>query len=399
MKKFIILAILLLFCSNTKVYAQSNEEFNVEKQYYDINSRVVINTSDRVIFYSTGKDIWYWWMDMFIEDKFAYCVQPDVLINDVDAHDTDDPLKHLSQEQWEKYSLIALYAEYMYSLSDDINYRYAAQIMIHEDVAPEMGRIKLYNFENGVKKEFFVDEQKSEINSLVEKHHFVPDFTINDTVFKENAEYSFIDTNNVVDNYVVKSSSDNLEVTITNNQLFINTSSIGEASFTLQSKNKIKEQGLLYWYASNDQDLITTTSYQPYTIEYNMNIESKYGSLKLFKVDKDTQQLLSGAKFMLQQVNGDEVIYEKEYVVENGAIQIDSLHLGNYRLFEVEAPNGYKLSNEVFNFTLTNDGEVIELVVENQRVLQQTGNVNISYIAIVISFLLVCSRFFFKKSC
>ncbi|MEG0297862.1 MAG: SpaA isopeptide-forming pilin-related protein [Clostridium sp.] len=61
-------------------------------------------------------------------------------------------------------------------------------------------------------------------------------------------------------------------------------------------------------------------------------------------------QLLEGAKFNLYKADGTFV--SKHETDKNGEISIKDLELGDYYLQEVEAPNGYVISNEKYNFKI-----------------------------------------------
>ena len=54
---------------------------------------------------------------------------------------------------------------------------------------------------------------------------------------------------------------------------------------------------------------------------------------------------------------------------ENGVGTSKELPYGNYTVVEVNAPSGYKLSQEVKNVTIDSNGQTIELTFKNSKLL------------------------------
>lgn len=87
-----------------------------------------------------------------------------------------------------------------------------------------------------------------------------------------------------------------------------------------------------------------------------------YGSLKIKKVDAITGQALAGA---IIKVSNTLFNYEQEFTTNaQGLIEINNLKQGNYEIVEVQAPNGYILSNEVKTATIK-WGEITEISYAN----------------------------------
>lgn len=88
------------------------------------------------------------------------------------------------------------------------------------------------------------------------------------------------------------------------------------------------------------------------------------GSLKITKKD-DEGNLLSGVKFGVFQKDGTKVA---EAVTENGTCTIKDLVYGDYYLQELEGKEGYELNPDKFNFTISEDEQVIEIEVVNNKI-------------------------------
>src|SRR5699024_10351286 len=90
--------------------------------------------------------------------------------------------------------------------------------------------------------------------------------------------------------------------------------------------------------------------------------------IEIVKVDSETKESISSpATFELYYLlNGEKQIVTGEaQVTENGKIQYGNLPFRTYYLKEVEAPEGYVLSNEEIKIEVNKENKEIELPVEN----------------------------------
>ena len=94
------------------------------------------------------------------------------------------------------------------------------------------------------------------------------------------------------------------------------------------------------------------------------------GSLLIEKKDIDSDQLiLDEATFKVLNTDTNkylEVDGEDVFATIEGKIYINNIPYGNYKLVEVEAPKGYKLSQEQYFFTIDEESETIEISVYNE---------------------------------
>ncbi|WP_242618432.1 SpaA isopeptide-forming pilin-related protein [Anaerococcus vaginimassiliensis] len=83
------------------------------------------------------------------------------------------------------------------------------------------------------------------------------------------------------------------------------------------------------------------------------------GEMTVKKVDQNGNEikasnLLAGAKFKLTNLSNGSITTKT--VGEDGTILFDKLPIGNYRLEEIESPDGYVNTNQVWNFTVGGEG-------------------------------------------
>ena len=86
--------------------------------------------------------------------------------------------------------------------------------------------------------------------------------------------------------------------------------------------------------------------------------------VRISKQDSATKKELAGATLAIKDASGREVT---RFVTDNTPKYIEGLAAGNYTLSEVQAPVGYKLSNEVIPFTLNLDGKTTLVTFYNEK--------------------------------
>ena len=103
---------------------------------------------------------------------------------------------------------------------------------------------------------------------------------------------------------------------------------------------------------------------------------SKKPSLKVIKRDIDTKEVLQGAKFEIYRAenNTTQGLIEKvgEYFTnQQGEINLDTLDYGWYCIKEVQAPNGYLLSEDNTKFVFLEPNQtgdkIVEVIFENAK--------------------------------
>ena len=107
--------------------------------------------------------------------------------------------------------------------------------------------------------------------------------------------------------------------------------------------------------------------------------------LRIVKVDRDTEEGLSGARFQLTRKTADEesfTVFENDLFEEgedgrhNGPFTVDSengvvihgLIPGTYKITEIQAPTGYVITLQPFEFTIEADGTIAPSVFEHELV-------------------------------
>ena len=123
-----------------------------------------------------------------------------------------------------------------------------------------------------------------------------------------------------------------------------------------------KEIQAPYGYELDGEYYKFTISDEQVKIE-NVTNTAKEGSVRLVKVDSETNEAVVGAGFDLYKEDGTKV-GDTYYTPESGEFTISNLEPGNYYFVESVAPTGYKLNNKHWNFTITKDDTSNRIVKE-----------------------------------
>lgn len=99
--------------------------------------------------------------------------------------------------------------------------------------------------------------------------------------------------------------------------------------------------------------------------------ELKRGKIEGIKVNESNEPL-ENALFGLSAVDTAEFTADNAYMTavsdENGHFEFDKIPYGEYIVREIEAPTGYILSDESYPVTISEDGEIIEIIAVNKPI-------------------------------
>ncbi len=105
--------------------------------------------------------------------------------------------------------------------------------------------------------------------------------------------------------------------------------------------------------------------------QLTMKNERYKGSVELVKKDDVTDATLKNATFKLVKADG-ELVKENLTTNNQGELRIDDLFLGKYQLIETKAPAGYRLEETPIDIDITEDNQVIEKVMTNEKITDIT---------------------------
>ena len=138
--------------------------------------------------------------------------------------------------------------------------------------------------------------------------------------------------------------------------------------FELQD-NRLKVNTTYTITEAEKEGYVCTANARTITLHEGVNEVSFYnrlvrGSIKITKVDEDTEKPLAGAGFRIYDSKGRPVI-EKQ-TDEYGVVQFDDLPYGDYTYREFKAPDGYLLDTTSYRFSIEDDGVVLSYKATNK---------------------------------
>ena len=349
MKKFFLFTFnILLFFIALNVKA-SNLTLNYYGNPYYVISGNGESHSNIVAFYEFNGEV-------------AYCVEEGVDITDYSYYEAN--INDLPYNE-EKINLIKLIGYYGYEYPNHLtnNYRIATQALIWETLTEK--NVTIYTEKYGNGNIYDISYEKKEIMNLVNNHYILPDFNNNQllSVKKDNI---IIDNNNVLNNFEIINSNDNLEVFKDGNKLHIKSNVDGNYQIKLR-KTKYDHKTSLLYVPNNGLSQKFAKLRPDFDIEMKLNIVISSGKVNLEKLDDETKSnnglgstSLEGAKYGIYK--DDNLVCE---LITNSLGEASCLNLpfGNYILKEIIPSYGYLLDPNEYEFTIDKNNLEINLDV------------------------------------
>ena len=104
----------------------------------------------------------------------------------------------------------------------------------------------------------------------------------------------------------------------------------------------------------------------------------KRGSVSGIKIDSENNSKLSNAEIGL--FMGDETEFSENSAIlidisgSDGSFGFNDIPYGVYQIKEIKSPEGYILTDKVFPVTINENGQVIEIIIDNEKI---RGNVKV----------------------
>ena len=211
------------------------------------------------------------------------------------------------------------------------------------------------------------------MNNLVNNHLKTPSFSGDNLKMVIDDDLVLTDTNDVLHNYDLVSSSSNVSVKKNGNKLTLTANKIGKATLSFEKKSRTSLDFAVL--VSNDfQDVVAMGMPDP--ASYNLNVEVIGGTINLQKIDGTTEKAIAQGEATLKGAvygvyNTKNELVGKITTDEDGKGKL-SLDFGTYTIKEIKAPKGYKLSDKVYSVNLTKTNDNVDIKVSDKVI---TGKV------------------------
>lgn len=362
MKK-IVLLLITLFIALTGVSAK--ESFYLGGKVNDLH----IN-----MYKGSNKYNGYLYQYRRSDGKLVYCIEPFKLINTKNSYDVynyNDKKFNLNSDILNRINLIAYYG-YNYNNHTDLKWYAATQFLIWQS----FGLDGIY-FDDPytLNKTNDLTNEIKEIENLVNKYNVLPSFANKTLQYSTNKTFKLVDENNVLNSYQILSSD--IDVTIDNNVMNINTKEDGIYKIKFIKKSPIDNEYLLY-YLDGAQSLIAPGKIND--INFELTIEVDGGSITINKVDSENKNrleaTLKGAIYGLY--DSKDNLIEKLVTDEKGIAYIKDLPLGLYKIRELQPSKGYILDENIYEINITKDTKDFT-ILSNESIIKGKLKINKYY--------------------
>lgn len=313
------------------------------------------------------------------DGSVVYCINPFVMMSTTGVYKSytyNASIFNLTDERLNKMNIIAYYG-YGYKNHTDIKWFGITQYLLWKNMGYDAVYFTDVYYGNRVEK--YTNEVK-ELETMVNDYYKLPSFNNNHYFYDPNQKYEIIDTNNVLNNYEIKET--NINTSISDNKLIINTKNSGTYKITFVRKSPITRNYILY-NLSGAQSLFYPGKINDIT--FSISIEVNSGSITINKYDSENKQRLeaslSGAKYGLYKNN---VLINELTINSSNTSSISNLPFGSYTLKEISTSKGYNKDTKVYDIVISksNKDVVINLyskVIEGNLIINKYYGSNNDY--------------------
>ena len=297
----------------------------------------------------------------------VYCIEPgkDSLdfsegnYNYTDNQDSVISTSQLTKEVLRKLKLLSYYG-YGYGNHTDDSWYISTQLEIWNIISP--GCCYITSGDSAL-----IDSQRTEIRNLVNGITTLPSFQNGNYTQVVGKSIEYTDTNNVI-NYYSVSGCTNCSANISGNKLIVKADKVGSATVDLtRTITNIYSPSVIY-YNSSYQKLMEFGSPDPMIANLNLNVVG--GKIKITKIDSENktttpsgQANLVGAKYEV--IDSNDNVVSTLTIGKDMTATTDNLPTGTFKIKEIYAPKGYKLSSKVYTATI-DSGETVNITVEDE---------------------------------
>ena len=318
-----------------------------------------------------------WIIKSSVDNRVYYCIEPETKLDGSSkgSHSMitgDKNIINNSKLTTSKFEKIKLIAYYGYGYKDN-NVDHTAkkwygitQVMIWKIMRPDL-TWTFKSSRNASPNKSLYSKEVAEINKLVKEHLAKPSFASKKYKIKLGDSIDINDTNKVLSNYNLVSSSKNIKVTRNGNKLKITAIKIGSDKLTYKKSSRTTESFALF-ASSNYQDIISVGN--PSIPSFSFDVEVTGGTVRLNKIDSLNNSFkaqgdakLAGAIYEVFDLNGKSV--GKITINDKGFGEL-FLDYGSYKIKEVKAPVGYKKNDKVYDVVIDKDHLNVDIDVSDE---------------------------------
>ena len=358
MKKVLLIIFLFIFLSSNNVYASERSfqgsEYLPNIYYKKYNGEITQYRRAQVI-----RDT--------ITGEIAYCVEPFDLLRNYSYYDESsyyDPIYGINEDIWEKLKLYAYYG-FGYKTHGAQEWINITQMSIWRTLFPNYQFEWIDNLDNH-QEVYGFNKEVEELNTLVNNHYTLPSIN-KEYIVSVNDTLEINDTNNVLNNYVIKKSD--FEAKIENGKLIVNAGDKEkEGTILLERGSEVFNETVKYFYSTSSQNVMERGNIEP--VKFEVKIKITTGKIIINKVDDETKEKtpqgegsLDGSIFILMD-NNKKIL--KELEIKDNTLEFDNLSFGKYYIKEQKSGTGYYLNKEEYEVVIDENNLEQKITIANK---------------------------------
>lgn len=368
----IILALFMFFMSSNKVNAEVYKGKLYDVYHPDSGFTIFAEESNRWMDYNS------WTIKSSIDSEIYYCIDPALALGEAPSGSFEYVVgdkniigkANLTKEKLEKIKMISYYGySYKRGSIDHTSKKWygITQVMIWRVMRPDLTWTFKENRNAKPDKNLYIEEV-NEINKLIQEHEKIPSFSGTALKLLIGDSITLTDKNNVFEKFFRVNALKYVDVKENGNKLTITATKQGKETISYSFRNGIVNPFALFT-SSKYQDIISRGKLDSFP-HFDFKVEVTGGTLNLQKIDSST---------LLEKAQGDATLKGAVYEIYDssnksaGKITTDDkgqgkiiLDYGKYKIKEVKAPEGYKLSDEVYEFEINKDNTDITVKAKDQ---------------------------------
>ncbi len=351
--------------TDAKVISQRNQShyLNQMQQKTNINhkafkpifhySNVDINN------YYNGNKVWGAITVFTINQRIVFCLDPYIPLNPEVYPDDyqNNTFGKLSVEQQQEIKKISELALNNYQVTKNMDYLFAGQILIYQQIDPQAFKLHLNDSINRTTIQL-------EINELAKQlQHFedIPSFMGKDIIKKHTLKWNsnkkeyeiyLFDNNNVLSRFNQYGKHGAYTITKVNNQTIrISTKNHQAGLSPIISDNFDLITNQKSYFYQGGQSVVHTNA-PPVFMQMQVDISPVSGNGRLLKVSNDNKPL-AGAQFGLFSDQNASNLVKTAISNKAGVVEFNDVIPGNYYIQELKAPEGYIVNQKVYPVTIS----------------------------------------------
>lgn len=240
---------------------------------------------------------------------------------------------------------------------------------------------------------------KIEINVIGERNSFSNDTYYYEKVHLENAIYGLYAACDIYDNdKLIYKANELVSELITDEfgQASLNDLVLGK--YYLKQLETVEDNMLDKNRYEFTLDYVDSST-EVVTKVFNLENYLPKGSLSFVKIDSNSEEGLDDTLMEIYYVNElDDILVYRGYTNLIGNIGIGNLPMGKYYIKEIESKKGYVNDNEIINFEISNNNEVVKISMKNRMIFNIPSTFsNRNFLLEIIGIVLITICFWLKK--